>query len=114
MKSSLMGFQGLLGKIPDQIVKILRLPVWNGIMDRFLRYSSHCSGNPILQIHHEQNLTRSSDEFASYTGSTLVPQKSGYMLNATTAIRLVPGARAQPLHRVRIVKSSVRSGETFN
>ncbi|KAL4879279.1 hypothetical protein BJY04DRAFT_220399 [Aspergillus karnatakaensis] len=67
---------GLLGKIPNQITKILRLPVWNGIMEHFL-----------------------SDKFSSYTGDTLVPQKSGYMLNATTAIRLVPGAKAQPLHR---------------
>ncbi|CAI6095299.1 unnamed protein product [Clonostachys chloroleuca] len=48
-------------------------------------------------------LTIYSDEFSSYTGETLVPQKSGYMLNATTAIRLVPGAKAQPLHRVRPV-----------
>lgn len=31
-----------------------------------------------------------------------MPQKSGYMLNATTGIRLVPGAKSQPLHRVRI------------
>ncbi|KAF4965632.1 hypothetical protein FSARC_6595 [Fusarium sarcochroum] len=67
---------GLLGKMPEQVTKILRSPVWNGIMQRFL-----------------------SDEFSSYTGDELVPQKSGYMLNATTAIRLVPGAKAQPLHR---------------
>ncbi|KIW59037.1 hypothetical protein, variant [Exophiala xenobiotica] len=67
---------GLLGKMPEQMTKILRLPVWNGIMERFL-----------------------SDEFSSYTGEALIPQKSGYMLNATTAIRLVPGAKAQPLHR---------------
>lgn len=69
--------QGLLGKIPDQLVKILRHPIWNGVMSRFL-----------------------SDEFYSYTGETLVPQKSSYMLNTTAAIRLVPGAKAQPLHRV--------------
>jgi len=28
---------GLLGKMPEQMTKILRLPVWNGIMERFLR-----------------------------------------------------------------------------
>ncbi|KAL5333541.1 hypothetical protein BJX70DRAFT_403507, partial [Aspergillus crustosus] len=67
---------GLLGKIPNQITEILRSPIWNGIMEHFL-----------------------SDEFSSYTGESLVPQKSGYMLNATTAIRLVPGAKEQPLHR---------------
>lgn len=41
-----------------------------------------------------------NDEFASYTGETLVPQKSGYMLASTAALRLVPGAKPQPLHRV--------------
>jgi hypothetical protein len=46
-------------------------------------------------------LTESSDEYSSYTGETLVPQKSGYMLASTAALRLVPGAKPQPLHRVR-------------
>ncbi|PGH00129.1 hypothetical protein AJ79_08312 [Helicocarpus griseus UAMH5409] len=55
-----------LGKMPDQIVKIMRLPVWQAVMARFLK---------------------------------LVPQKSGYMLASTAALRLVPGARPQPLHR---------------
>ncbi|KAM0542272.1 hypothetical protein ACHAPJ_012880 [Fusarium lateritium] len=64
---------------PDQMTKILRSPIWNGIMQRLL-----------------------SDESTSYTGDKLVPQKSGYMLNATTAIRLVAGAKAQPLHRDQI------------
>ena len=27
----------LLAKIPDTLMKIMRLPVWQGIMDRFLR-----------------------------------------------------------------------------
>ncbi|KAL4820757.1 hypothetical protein BDW67DRAFT_172345 [Aspergillus spinulosporus] len=49
---------GLLSKIPDQLVKIMRLP--------------------------------------------LVPQKSGYMLASTAALRLVPGAKPQPLHRDQI------------
>lgn len=44
-------------------------------------------------------LTIFSDEYSAYTGDTLVHQKSGYMLNTTTAIRLVPGAKEQPLHR---------------
>lgn len=70
---------GLLGKIPSQITRIMRLPVWQGIMDRFL-----------------------SDEYSSYTGETLVPQKSGYMLASTPALRLVPGAQPQPLHRDQI------------
>ncbi|KAL4945154.1 hypothetical protein BDV06DRAFT_209654 [Aspergillus oleicola] len=69
----------LLSKIPDQIVKIMRLPVWQGIMGQFL-----------------------NDEFASYTGERLVPQKSGYMLASTAALRLVPGAKPQPLHRDQI------------
>jgi hypothetical protein len=55
----------------------MRLPVWQGIMAHFL-----------------------NDEFASYTGETLVPQKSGYMLASTAALRLVPGSKPQPLHRV--------------
>ncbi|KKK15275.1 hypothetical protein ARAM_001924 [Aspergillus rambellii] len=66
----------LLAKIPDQIVKIIRLPVWQGVMAHFL-----------------------NDEFASYTGETLVSQKSGYMLATSAALRLVPGAKPQPLHR---------------
>jgi hypothetical protein len=70
-------FQGLLAKMPDQLVKIMRLPVWQSIMAHFL-----------------------NDEFASYTGETLVPQKSGYMLATTAAFRLIPGAKPQPLHRV--------------
>ncbi|KAL4810345.1 hypothetical protein BDV18DRAFT_156712 [Aspergillus unguis] len=69
----------LLGKIPDQLTKIMRLPVWQGIMGQFL-----------------------NDEFASYTGERLVPQKSGYMLASTAALRLVPGAKPQPLHRDQI------------
>ncbi|KAL2813928.1 hypothetical protein BDW59DRAFT_167362 [Aspergillus cavernicola] len=69
----------LLSKIPDQIVKIMRLPVWQGIMAQFL-----------------------NDEFASYTGERLVPQKSGYMLASTASLRLVPGAKPQPLHRDQI------------
>ncbi|KAL5334341.1 hypothetical protein BJX70DRAFT_402708 [Aspergillus crustosus] len=69
----------LLSKIPDQIVKIMRLSVWQGIMGEFL-----------------------NDEFASYTGDRLVPQKSGYMLASTAALRLVPGAKPQPLHRDQI------------
>ena len=40
-----------------------------------------------------------SDEYASYTGPNLIPQKSGYMLASTAALRLVPGAKPQPLHR---------------
>lgn len=43
-----------------------------------------------------------SDEYASYTGQKLVPQKSGYMLASTAALRLVPGAKPQPLHRVSL------------
>ncbi|KAL4913700.1 hypothetical protein BDW62DRAFT_158207 [Aspergillus aurantiobrunneus] len=69
----------LLAKVPDQVAKIMRLPVWQGIMAQFL-----------------------NDEFASYTGERLVPQKSGYMLASTAALRLVPGAKPQPLHRDQI------------
>ncbi|KAL4778205.1 hypothetical protein BJX76DRAFT_366588 [Aspergillus varians] len=69
----------LLAKIPDQVIKIMRLPVWQGIMGQFL-----------------------NDEFASYTGDKLIPQKSGYMLANTAALRLVPGAKPQPLHRDQI------------
>ncbi|KAI4840586.1 hypothetical protein E4T44_07907 [Aureobasidium sp. EXF-8845] len=70
---------GLLARMPDQLVKIMRLPVWQGIMAHSL-----------------------NDEFASYTGETLVPQKSGYMLATTAAFRLIPGAKPQPLHRDQI------------
>ncbi|KAJ4257964.1 hypothetical protein NW762_008101 [Fusarium torreyae] len=42
---------GLLGKMPEQMTKMLRSPVWNGIMKRSL-----------------------SDKFSSYTGDKLVPQ----------------------------------------
>ncbi|KAL4979360.1 hypothetical protein BDW66DRAFT_148483 [Aspergillus desertorum] len=30
----------LLSKIPDQLIKIMRLPVWQGIMGRFLKYKT--------------------------------------------------------------------------
>lgn len=43
-----------------------------------------------------------SDEYHSYTGENFLPQKSGYMLGSTAALRLVPGAKPQPLHRVRL------------
>ncbi|KAL6231034.1 hypothetical protein BDW75DRAFT_233945 [Aspergillus navahoensis] len=69
----------LLSKITDQLVKVMRLPVWQGIMGQFL-----------------------NDEFSSYTGEKLVPQKSGYMLASTAALRLVPGTKPQPLHRDQI------------
>ncbi|KAJ4245021.1 hypothetical protein NW762_014228 [Fusarium torreyae] len=67
---------GLLGKMPDFIIQSMRHPVWQGIMDHFL-----------------------SDESFSYTGDTLVSQKSGYMLASTAALRLAPGAQPQLLHR---------------
>ncbi|TVY60050.1 Dioxygenase swnH1 [Fusarium oxysporum f. sp. cubense] len=70
---------GLLAKMPAQIAKIMRLPVWQGIMAHYL-----------------------NDEFSSYTGDKLVPQKSGYVLASTAALRLVPGAKPQPLHRDQI------------
>nr|XP_019050669.1 phytanoyl-CoA dioxygenase [Kwoniella bestiolae CBS 10118]OCF29599.1 phytanoyl-CoA dioxygenase [Kwoniella bestiolae CBS 10118] len=69
----------LLSKIPEQLTKIMRLDVWQGIMGRFL-----------------------NDEYYSYTGENLLPQKSGYMLASTAALRLVPGAKPQPLHRDQI------------
>ncbi|KAK5027186.1 hypothetical protein LTR13_009581 [Exophiala sideris] len=65
--------------MPEQLTKIMRLPVWQGIMGRFL-----------------------NDEFASFTGEKLLPQKSGYMLASTAALRLVPGSKPQPLHRDQI------------
>jgi hypothetical protein len=71
--------------MPDQLIKIMRLPVWQGIMAHFL-----------------------NDEFASYTGETLVPQKSGYMLASTAALRLVPGSKPQPLHRVSSIRELKR------
>ncbi|WVQ79665.1 hypothetical protein IAT38_001765 [Cryptococcus sp. DSM 104549] len=70
---------GLLNKIPDALIKILRLPVWEGVMSRFL-----------------------DDEYYSYTGEKFLPQKSGHMLASTAALRLVPGAKPQPLHRDQI------------
>ncbi|KAK7407834.1 hypothetical protein QQX98_010005 [Neonectria punicea] len=70
---------GLLSKMPDQVVKIMRLPVWQGIMARFL-----------------------NGEFSSYTGENLVAKKSGYVLSSTVALRLVPGAKPQPLHRDQV------------
>jgi len=69
----------LLAKMPEQLTEIMRLPVWQGIMGRFL-----------------------NDEFASFTGEKLLPQKSGYMLASTAALRLVPGSKPQPLHRDQI------------
>lgn len=46
-----------------------------------------------------------SDEYYSYTGENHLPQKSGYMLASTAALRLVPGAKPQPLHRVSLDSS---------
>ncbi|WKT54171.1 hypothetical protein QSH57_004755 [Fusarium oxysporum f. sp. vasinfectum] len=63
----------------EQIVKVMRPPVWQGIMAHYL-----------------------NDEFSSYTGDKLVPQKSGYVLASTAALRLVPGAKSQPLPRDQI------------
>ncbi|WVQ76329.1 hypothetical protein IAR50_005994 [Cryptococcus sp. DSM 104548] len=70
---------GLLSKITGPLINIVRLPVWQGVMARFL-----------------------NDEYFSYTGENLLPQKSGYMLASTAALRLVPGAKPQPLHRDQI------------
>ncbi|KUJ06753.1 uncharacterized protein LY89DRAFT_692351 [Mollisia scopiformis] len=70
---------GLLAKMPNQLVKIMRLPLWQGVMERFL-----------------------NDEYFSYTGDKLLSQKSGYMLASTAALRLLPGAKPQPLHRDQI------------
>jgi hypothetical protein len=46
-----------------------------------------------------------SDEFFAYTGDKLIPQRSGYMLASTAALRIGPGAEPQPLHRVRSLSS---------
>ena len=46
-----------------------------------------------------------SDEFATYVGDNLIQQKSGYMLSTTAALRLVPGAKPQPLHRVSLERT---------
>ncbi|EED24637.1 conserved hypothetical protein [Talaromyces stipitatus ATCC 10500] len=70
----------LLSKIPVQLTKIVRLSVWKSIMAHFL-----------------------NDEFSFHTGETLVPQKSGYMLASTATLRLIPGAKPQPLHRATAV-----------
>ncbi|KAL2214435.1 hypothetical protein CC79DRAFT_146950 [Sarocladium strictum] len=67
---------GLLGKIPDFIINVMRHELWRGVMDHFL-----------------------SDEFFAYTGDKLIPQRSGYMLASTAALRIGPGAEPQPLHR---------------
>ncbi|WWC68369.1 uncharacterized protein I206_102294 [Kwoniella pini CBS 10737] len=69
----------LLSKIPEQLTKIMRLQVWQGIMGKFL-----------------------NDEYYSYTGENHLSQKSGFMLASTAALRLVPGAKPQPLHRDQI------------
>ncbi|WWD22588.1 hypothetical protein CI109_107081 [Kwoniella shandongensis] len=67
---------GLLAKITNPLIKILRLPIWQGVMGKFL-----------------------NDEYHSFTGEKFLPQKSGYMIASTAALRLVPGAKPQPLHR---------------
>ncbi|KAI5236556.1 hypothetical protein E4T43_08544 [Aureobasidium subglaciale] len=69
---------GLLSKMTDPLIKIVRLPVWQQVMGHFL-----------------------NDEFTSFTGQNRLAQKSGYILASTAALRLVPGAQPQPLHRVR-------------
>ncbi|KAI5248765.1 hypothetical protein E4T42_05526 [Aureobasidium subglaciale] len=70
---------GLLSKMTDPLIKIVRLPVWQQVMAHFL-----------------------NDEFTSFTGQNRLAQKSGYMLASTAALRLVPGAQPQPLHRDQI------------
>uniref|UniRef100_A0A8H7K9U3 Phytanoyl-CoA dioxygenase n=1 Tax=Bionectria ochroleuca TaxID=29856 RepID=A0A8H7K9U3_BIOOC len=70
---------GLLGKMPTFISGVLRLKVWQGIMDKFL-----------------------SDERSTITGDKYLPLKSGYMLATTAGLRLEPGAKPQPLHRDEI------------
>ncbi|OJJ49992.1 hypothetical protein ASPZODRAFT_22693 [Penicilliopsis zonata CBS 506.65] len=67
---------GLLGKMPNQIVQIMRLPVWQKIMEHFLQ-----------------------KPFKFYVGEKLVENLSGYTLSTSAMLRLVPGAERQPLHR---------------
>ncbi|KAF8847910.1 hypothetical protein BDZ45DRAFT_733284 [Acephala macrosclerotiorum] len=51
----------------------------------------------------------------SYTGEKLPSQKNGYMLASTAALRLTPGAKPQPLHRVRhsIFRLGTGSNSTY-
>ncbi|TYJ56766.1 hypothetical protein B9479_002536 [Cryptococcus floricola] len=70
---------GLLGKVPEPTIKVLRLPIWQSVMAKFL-----------------------NDEYFSYVGDKHLPQKSGYMVAATAALRLVPGVQRQPLHKDHI------------
>ncbi|KAJ0147068.1 60S ribosomal protein L34-B [Fusarium oxysporum f. sp. albedinis] len=67
---------GLLAKMPEQIIKIIRLNIWQGVMARFL-----------------------NGEFVGFNGANKTTRKSGYILSSTAAIRLVPGAERQALHR---------------
>ncbi|KAK7212477.1 hypothetical protein V2G26_019655, partial [Clonostachys chloroleuca] len=67
---------GLLAKMPEQITKIIRLSVWQGVMAHFL-----------------------NGEFVGFNGANKTTRKSGYILSSTAAIRLVPGAERQALHR---------------
>ncbi|CAH0057839.1 unnamed protein product [Clonostachys solani] len=67
---------GLLAKMPEQITKIIRLNVWQGVMAHFL-----------------------NGEFVGFNGANKTSRKSGYILSSTAAIRLVPGAERQSLHR---------------
>ncbi|CAG9939666.1 unnamed protein product [Clonostachys rosea f. rosea IK726] len=75
-KTNTRCLQGLLAKMPEQITKIIRLSVWQGVMAHFL-----------------------NGEFVGFNGANKTTRKSGYILSSTAAIRLVPGAERQALHR---------------
>ncbi|CAH0022756.1 unnamed protein product [Clonostachys rhizophaga] len=75
-KTNARCLQGLLAKMPEQITKIIRLSVWQGVMAHFL-----------------------NGEFVGFDGANKTTRKSGYILSSTAAIRLVPGAERQALHR---------------
>jgi hypothetical protein len=67
---------GLLGKLPGPVAEIIQHPVWSGIMAAFL-----------------------SDETTEWIGETEITQQNSYQLTLTQSFTILPGCKAQPLHR---------------
>jgi hypothetical protein len=67
---------GLLGKMPEQVIEILRHDVWKGIGERLL-----------------------SDERTEFIGDEEITLKSGYKMSLAQSFTIMAGCKKQKLHR---------------
>jgi hypothetical protein len=71
---------GLLGKLPGPVSEVVQHPIWSAIMEAFL-----------------------ADETTEWIGDQEVTQQNTYQLALSQSFTILPGCKAQPLHRDHLI-----------